>query len=117
MRLLKQNQTKIPAAVLITIATICLVVFGMRIVSLKGNLEKSKPRSLATIEESQKQSCQSFVAHQPSDHAAPSFVTPHGVFYYLVVSVKTILPPSEVKFILSHEIRRIPPRASPVCIA
>ena len=114
MRVLEQNKTKCLRAILVTIATLCLVVLGMRIAYIKGDFKKPKQRPRATIEESQKQFSLSVVIKQDVNCPALTFVTPSEwspVFAGDTV-IATCCP--EENPVTLHDMRRIPPRASPV---
>ncbi|GEM_PF-5451323 len=114
MREPKQYKTKKLAAMLIMLAVPFFVVLGMRIAYIKGDFEKAKQRPRATIEETHKQFAKLVIVKQTP--ASPTLL--HGVAdagMPLLALISVVKPqPAEQHPVALPDLRRIPPRASPL---
>lgn len=114
MREPKQYKTKKLAAMLIMLAVPFFVVLGMRIAYIKGDFEKAKQRPRATIEETHKHFTKLVIVKQAATSPAlPTSIQSTETFSLALVYANKPQH-SEHHPMASHDLRRIPPRASPL---
>lgn len=99
---------------MLMVAVSLLVALGMRISLIKDDFEKDKQRSQVAIEETDKQFTEKIVVvkYATASPALPNGM--EGMFRPLLPSVNVAkLKPATCHPITLHDLRRIPPRASP----